>query len=1845
MLRNLFVLTCLAVLMGGFAFGSCTAPANVIEAENCNPGTTGWEVGGSGDPTIQGFATDISVNAGQVINFKISTPATAYHIDIYRLGYYGGNGGRYITTIQPSVQLPQTQPACLTDAATALYDCGNWGVSASWPVPSNAVSGVYIAAPVRNDTGGASQMVFIVRNDTRHSDILLQTSDETWHAYNPYGGHSLYGNTEFILTDRAYKVSYNRPFNTANLETYTWIFSAEYPMIRWLEANSYDVSYFTSVDAARSGNLITNHKIYLSVGHDEYWSGLKRASVEAARAAGVNLAFFSGNETFWKTRWENSIDGTNTPYRTLVCYKETLGPNSNPAATAAVDPLDPPIWTGTWRDPTKSPPADGGKPENALHGTIFRVNGPGTDNTNLSIKVPADDGKMRFWRNTSVGAQSAGQTWILPPGTLGYEWDDDEDNGFRPAGLIDLSTATYNLTTDYLQDYGGFYGAGTATHHLTLYRYYQNLGQATQSPLGLVFGAGTVQWSWGLDANHDNSVAAADPNMQQATVNLFADMGVQPATLQPGLVAASMSIDTIAPTSTITSLPNGTTVRVGTAVNITGVATDTGGGVIGGVEISLDGGTTWHPAPGRSSWSYSWTPSTSGFYIIRTRATDDSGNLEIPSAGISVTASTTAQSLTALTLNPSSVMSGSSIQGTVSLGQPAAAGGVVVTLSSSNPTIASVPATVTVPAGQFTANFTVSGGAVPLPTSATISGTFVSTSSASLTVTPALPPAPGSIAIDVFLPKDQGTAGTSIVSGTFSTAVPNELLLAFVATDALSSGVVVSSMTNSPGLTWSLVKRTNTQMGTAEIWKAFATNQVSNSSVTANLSQNVAASMLVISFAGVDPSGGIGATGGGSSASGTPSASLTTTRNNSLVVGVGNDWDSAIVRTLGSNQTLLHQLLTNAGDTYWMQMQTSPIPTSGTAALINDTAPSGDSYNLSIVEVIPAPAGTFSISGTISPTASGSGTTLTLSGSAAATTTADASGNYSFPGLGNGSYTITPAKSNLVFSPSSQTITLNGAGKSGVNFTALTLTSIAVSPTNPSVASGSSVPFTATGNYSDGSTQNLTAQVTWTSSNSGVATINASGVATGIAGGSTTISATQGTTTGSTTLTVQPTALVINTTSLPSGQQGQTYAALLSANGGTSPYSWSLANNTVLPAGLTLSGAQISGTPTVAGTGTFTVQVSDGGSPPQTVTKQLSMTILAAPAFDTIWPTSSAPVNADAGPDNAVELGVLFKSDLGGTVSGIRFYKSANNTGTHVGNLWSSTGTLLASANFANETASGWQQANFSTPVTISTNTVYVASYHTTVGHYSDDQNYFANAGVDTPPLHALQNGVSGSDGVFAYGATSVFPSTGFNSSNYWVDVVFVPSATLTSIAVTPANPTIQAGSTQPFTATGTYSDNSTQNITSQVTWASSNTQVATISASGVASGLAGGNSTVTATLGSVTNNTRLTVQPATLVITTTSLPGGTQGLAYTANLSSSGGTPMVSWTLINSTVLPAGLTMSTAGQISGTPTASGTTTFTVQATDSGTPAQTATQTLSITITASGCPCSIGGNISGSGGNTATVTLSGTASATVTADTSGNYIFNGLANGTYTVTPSKSGFIFNPTSQGITIAGASKTGVNFGSTAQLAIAQAVSTDRSSPATSIASPTFSTTKPNELLLVFVATDATASNITASVAGASLSWTLVKRTNAQLGTAEIWRAFSPTTLSSVSVTATLSQSVAASITVVTFTGADPSGPIGNTGTGNANPGAPTAQLTTTRNNSWVIGVGDDYDNAIARTLGPSQTMVHQYLATVGDTYWVQRQTATTPASGTVVTINDTAPTGDRYNLSICEILPAP
>ncbi len=1043
----------------------CTSPTNPIVAENCLVGnsSTEWDITGIGDTSIQGFATDISVNRGNSVSFKIKTNATNYRLDIYRMGYYAGRGARKVATVQRSLTQPQNQPNCLNNAATGLIDCGNWAVSASWTIPSNATSGIYFAKVVRSDNGGASHIVFIVRDDASTSDMLFQTSDTTWQAYNDYGGNSLYKGSP---DGRAYKVSYNRPFNTRIVDNgQDWLFNGEYPMVRWLESNGYNVSYFTGVDSDRRGNLIRNHKVFLSVGHDEYWSNNQRANVEAARNAGTNLAFFSGNEIFWKTRWENSIDPSVTPYRTLVTYKETK-------ANAVIDPQDPPTWTGTWRDPRFSPPADGGRPENALTGTIFKVNG-GT----RPIQVPAADGKMRFWRNTNIATQSAGQTATLTAGTLGYEWDEDSDNGFRPPGLIRMSTTIAN-NVEVLQDYGSNYASGTATHHLTLYKH---------SSGALVFGSGTIQWAWGLDGKHDLGGSTPDARMQQATLNLFADMRVQPATLQSGLLSATASTDTTTPSSTITSPTAGTTVPTNNQVTISGTATDIGGGVVGGVEVSVDNGTTWHPAVGRSSWSYSWTPTTSGSVTIKSRAIDDSGNIENPGASISVNVGTR-----------------------------------------------------TCP---------------PAPASCSIWDA---------TATPAVIADPDTSAIEVGV-KFRSDVSGSITGIRFYKANSN-------------TGTHVGSLWSNSG----------TQLATATF-----TGETASGWQQVNFSTPVAITANTTYIASYHTNVGHYSVDEGYFAnSGVDTLPLHALRNG--VSGSNGVYTSSSIPAFPTS--------TYNSSNYWVDVVFTTATTSDTTPpTVSSTTPSNGATGVS------------------------TGTTVTAIFSEAMDSATVNGSTFELRGASN-----TLISANVAYNVANRTVTLT-----------------------PNSSLAAATTYNAT-----------------------------------VKGGTTGVKDQAGN------------ALAVN-------------------------YSWS-----------------------------FTTAASSACSSCRIWNNTVTPTVLADP-------------------DNtAIEVGVKFRSDVSGSITGIRFYKSTINTGTHVATLWSNSGTQLARATFSNETASGWQQVNFATPVAITANTTYIASYHTNVGHYSVDEGYFTN-GVDNPPLHALSNGASGGNGVYNYNSNPVFPNSTYQSSNYWVDVVF----------------------------------------------------------------------------------------------------------------------------------------------------------------------------------------------------------------------------------------------------------------------------------------------------------------------------------------------------------------------------------------------------------------------------------------------------------------------------------------
>jgi hypothetical protein len=576
---------------------------NPIVTENALPGSpiSQWGVPNFRDASINGFSTEIGVNKGQTVRFKINVSGAAtYTLQIYRIGYYAGNGARLVADLGTWAGI--SQPAGIFDAVTGLLDCSNWTESAHWDIPASAVSGLYIAKLVRTG-GGSNHIAFIVRDDASTSDIYFQTPDAAWQAYNGYGGNYLYNGTTSLPNGHASKVSYNRPIFPYNSGFATdgrqsdWYMNAEYPMIRWLERNGYNVSYTTAVDVSRQGSLILNHKIFVTNGHDEYWSKEQRDNVEAARNTGIHLAFFSGNEVYWKTRWENDANGVD--HRTLVCYKEgTLGDGTlGESACGSKCDVSSPMWTGLWRTGAAY---DAGRPENALTGQMSWDEAPGT------IQVPFAYKSLRFWRNTSIAALTIGQTATLAPNTLGFEWDWEQYPDSYPTGRITLSSTLVN----------------GHTHKLSLYRY---------SSGALVFGAGTVQWAWGLDGAHFGGTSVISQDMQQATLNLFADMGVQPATKQPELTAATASTDFTAPVTVINSPANGASIVSNTSVNITGTATDAN--TIVAVEVSVDGGVTWKPATGTTNWTFNWVPIVAGTYTIKSRGYDDSGNMQAVGTG------------------------------------------------------------------------------------------------------------------------------------------------------------------------------------------------------------------------------------------------------------------------------------------------------------------------------------------------------------------------------------------------------------------------------------------------------------------------------------------------------------------------------------------------------------------------------------------------------------------------------------------------------------------------------------------------------------------------------------------------------------------------------------------------------------------------------------------------------------------------------------------------------------------------------------------------------------------------------------------------------------------------------------------------------------------------------------------------------------------------------------------------------------------------------------------------------------------------------------------------------------
>ena len=447
---------------------------NPIVVENQQAGTDAWLSSKLGDDVngqIKGYASANSVAPGDGLTFYVSVnPVQTYTIEVYRLGWYGGLGGRLRLSAGPLDGIQQ--PACPVDATTGLIACA-WTAGLSVIVPSDWVSGIYVAL-LTNAQGFQNYVVFVVR-DGRPAPFLYQRSVATDQAYNNFPndgstGKSLYSFNSFGPNTvsgetRAVKVSFDRPYAGSGAGK---LADAELNFVRWFERSGYDVTYSSDTDTHANGAELRNHKAFLSVGQNEYWSKEMFDAAMAARDAGVSLGFFGAAAADWQAGFEPSASGA--PNRVLVSYRD-----------AALDPVQGPTTTTLFR----APPVN--RPEQTLRGIQALL-------TALSGTTGYTVTNSSHWAYAGTGfAEGA-----VVPGIVGTQVDALQ-SGYPSPPNSSFTLLSQSPFTD---------AAGApGTANSSIY----------QAPSGAwVFGAGTISWSWGLDLS-----GVVDWRIQQITANVL----------------------------------------------------------------------------------------------------------------------------------------------------------------------------------------------------------------------------------------------------------------------------------------------------------------------------------------------------------------------------------------------------------------------------------------------------------------------------------------------------------------------------------------------------------------------------------------------------------------------------------------------------------------------------------------------------------------------------------------------------------------------------------------------------------------------------------------------------------------------------------------------------------------------------------------------------------------------------------------------------------------------------------------------------------------------------------------------------------------------------------------------------------------------------------------------------------------------------------------------------------------------------------------------------------------------------------------------------------------------------
>ncbi len=762
-----------------------------------------------------------------------------------------------------------------------------------------------------------------------------------------------------------------------------------------------------------------------------------------------------------------------------------------------------------------------------------------------------------------------------------------------------------------------------------------------------------------------------------------------------------------------------------TPVTITGTASDAGGGVVAGVEVSTDNGVTWRAATGDENWSYTFAPQVAGTYQIRTRATDDSVNLETPSAGRSLT----------VTASPSLTLFPGSAKPTVTNTVDSSAVELGVKFQSSTAgTISGIRFyKSTLDRGVHVGTLWSSTGqklATTTFTNETADGWQTATFSNPVTITPGTTYTASYYSTLGHYSSDVNYFDNTVTNGPLSAAGGSNGVYAYGSTSQFPTKTF--SNTNF----WVDVLF-NPSSGTAN-QPPTAVNDT-GPAVTKDTAVTFATSTLLSND--TDPNGdtltvtGVSGATNGTVSLNTTNATITFTPTTGYTGAAGFTY--AISDGRGGTSSANVALTVSAPGT---SPPVSLFSSSATPAATNtnDTNP----VELG-VKFQASTAGTISAikfyKGT-QDTGTHTGTLWSSSGQVLATAT--------FTGESASGWQTATFSSPVTLTPGA-TYTASYHTNAGRYSTTANGFSSAV--TNGPLTA----PAAGNGVYAYGGSS-LFPTNTYQSTNYWVDVVfNPNGNAANQA--PTAVNDTGPAVTKNTPVTFSTSTLLANDTD-PNGDP----LTVTGVSGAT--------NGTV---SLNTTNSTITFTPATNYTGSagFSYAISDGRG--GTSSASVALTVLApSTGAVSLFSSSATPAATNTNDLNPVELGVQFQSSSAGTVSAIKFYKGTQDTGTHTGTLWSSTGQKLATATFTNETASGWQTATFSNPVALTAGATYTASYHTNVGRYSQTANGFANA-VTSGPLTAPAT----TNGVYAYGSSSLFPTNTYNKTNYWVDVVFNPSA------------------------------------------------------------------------------------------------------------------------------------------------------------------------------------------------------------------------------------------------------------------------------------------------------------------------------------------------------------------------------------------------------------------------------------------------------------------------------------